>query len=53
MRKYFIDIEWPEGELERIMSELETAQEKILQCYQELKNLGVARVSENKAASGN
>lgn len=54
MRKYYIGIAAPKGELERIMDDLDAAQKTIRDCYNRLEELGVLTMTEKEeAASGN
>lgn len=41
MTKYFIRIETKPGEVEEILKELNEAQEKIYECYNRLRDIGV------------
>ena len=53
MTSYFINIKVRGEELQKIMSDLDSAQETILQCYSRLKDLGVLEIRTKEAASGN
>ena len=54
MNKYFLKIEIPEGEIKKIFEELSEAQEKIMECYNRLEELGVVTMREkDEPASGN
>lgn len=49
MTSYLMSIEVEDGEVETILKEMEAAQEKIYECYNRLRDLGVVVV--RKAAS--
>ncbi len=51
MNGFFLQIEVKDGEIEKIMKELDEAQEKISECYQKLIELGVVTVTKDKATS--
>lgn len=53
MNPYFVGLEIKDDEIERIMKELDEAQETIYRCYVQLKDLGVLTITQAKAASGN
>ena len=57
MNKYSVQIEVPEGEVQRIIDRLTAAQLEIYNCYRELENLGVLVVrrddKKERTASGN
>ena len=54
MNIYLAHIEIESGELEKVMEELDKAQETIRECYYKLAELGVLTVREKEeAASGN
>lgn len=53
MRKYFVGLEVKAGKVEEILDRLAAAQKEIYSCYTELEDLGVVKITEEEAASGN
>lgn len=53
MRKYFARFEVPAGKVKEILDRLAAAQDEIYRCYRELEDLGVVKITEEEAASGN
>jgi len=50
MMKYVIKIEVQDGEIEKIMNEIDEAQKTIYQCYGKLQNLGVLKIAKKEAS---
>ncbi len=48
MTAYSIRIEIQDGEVEKILKEMEEAQNKIYDCYSRLRDMGVVTVSGTK-----
>lgn len=57
MNKYNVQLEIPEGEVQKVLDRLTAAQQEIYNCYTELENLGVLVVrredGKERTASGN
>ena len=57
MNKYNVQLEVPEGEVQKVLDRLTAAQQEIYNCYTELENLGVLVVrredGKERTASGN
>lgn len=53
MDTYSLLIKVKDGEVEEILNRLEKAQKEILECYYDLRKLGVLTVEKEEAASGN
>lgn len=49
MDKYLLRIEVPDGEIKNILEELTEAQEKIMNCYDQLRYLGVLTIKKATA----
>ncbi len=54
MEKFYVDMTVSNAELEKVLSELRDATEKISQCYYRLRELGFVTIHKNEdTASGN
>ncbi len=51
MTGYMIGIEAPEGEIEKIMQEIDQAQEKIYECYSKLRDYGVLSIKKDESTN--